>query len=113
VVLPVLSTGTPSLIVSSFIVGAFTPGIVPLVLGRIHELVPHDVSAQKAAWSASTTSFALLQASAAYGLTFVFAQSGDYHLLYLIGSAAVVMALCIDLAVGAFASRGKPYGTHK
>ncbi len=28
VVLPVLSTGTPSLIVSSFIVGAFTPGIM-------------------------------------------------------------------------------------
>ncbi len=113
VVLPVLSTGTPSLIVSSFIVGAFTPGIVPLVLGRIHELVPHDVSVQKAAWSASTTSFALLQAAAAYGLTFVFAQSGDYHLLFMIGTGAVLLALSVDFAVGAFASRGKPHDPHK
>lgn len=109
VVLPVLSTGAPSLIVSSLMVGAFTPGIVPLVLGRIHELLPHDVPAQKAAWSASTTSFALLQATAAYGLTFVFAQSGgDYHLLFMVGTSAVVLALCIDLAVGAFV-RGKPH----
>ena len=114
VVLPVLSTGAPSLIVSSFVVGAFTPGIVPLVLGRIHELVPHDVSTQKAAWSASTTAFALLQAAAAYGLTFVFAQSGgDYHLLFMIGTTAVVLALCIDFAVGAFAPRGKPHDAHK
>lgn len=113
VVLPVLSTGAPSLIVSSFVVGAFTPGIVPLVLGRIHELVPHDVSAQKAAWSAATTAFALLQAAAAYGLTFVFAQSrGDYHLLFMIGTSAVVLALCIDLAVGAF-TRGKPHNVRK
>lgn len=112
VVLPVLSTGAPSLIVSSFIVGAFTPGIVPLVLGRIHELVPHDVSAQKAAWSASTTNFALLQAAAAYGLTFVLAQSGDYHLLFMIGTTAVLLALSIDFAVGAFA-RGKPRDAHK
>ena len=113
VVLPALSTGAPSLIVSSFVVGAFTPGIVPLVLGRIHELLPHDVSAQKAAWSAATTAFALLQAAAAYGLTFVFAQTGgDYHLLFMIGTASIVLALCIDLAVGVAASRGTPHA-HK
>jgi predicted MFS family arabinose efflux permease len=110
VLLPVVSTGAPSLIVSSFVVGAFTPGVVPLVLGRIHELVPHDVSAQKAAWSAATTAFALLQAAAAYGLTFVFAQTGGaYRLLFMVGASAVVLALGIDLAVGIFTSRGKPH----
>ena len=114
VVLPVLSTGAPSLIISSFVVGAVTPGIVPLVLGRIHELAPHNASAQKAAWSASTTSFALLQAAAAYGLTFVFAQTGgDYHILFMIGASAVVLALGIDLAVGIVASRGKPHDARK
>ena len=31
-----------SLTVSSLIVGAFVPGIVPLGLGRVHELVPEN-----------------------------------------------------------------------
>jgi predicted MFS family arabinose efflux permease len=106
VLLPALGTGTAGLIVSSLVIGAFTPGIVPLLLGRVHELLPHDVAAQKAAWSAATTSFALLQAAAAYGLTFVFTQTGgDYRLLFVIGAAAFVTSLGIDLAVGVSSSR--------
>jgi predicted MFS family arabinose efflux permease len=106
VLLPALGTGTAGLIVSSLVVGAFTPGIVPLVLGRIHELLPHDTAAQKAAWSAATTSFALLQAGAAYGLTYVFTQTGgDYRLLFVIGATAFVLTLGIDLVMGVSASR--------
>jgi len=97
----VLGTGTPGLIVSSLAVGAFVPGIVPLVLGRVHELLPHDAAARNAAWSAATTGFALLQAGAAYGLTFVFTQTGgDYRLLFAIGTASFVLCLGIDLVVG-------------
>jgi predicted MFS family arabinose efflux permease len=106
VLLPVLGTGTAGLIVSSLVIGAFTPGIVPLVLGRIHELLPHDAAAQKAAWSTATTGFALGQAAAAYGLTFVFTQTGgDYRLLFVIGAAALVLTLGIDLIIGVSASR--------
>jgi predicted MFS family arabinose efflux permease len=106
VLLPALGTGTAGLIVSSLVMGAFTPGIVPLALGRIHELLPHDAAAQKTAWSTATTGFALLQAAAAYGLTFVFTQTGgDYRLLFIIGAAAFILTLGIDLAVGVFASR--------
>jgi predicted MFS family arabinose efflux permease len=106
VLLPALATGTASLIVSSLVVGAFTPGIVPLVLGRIHELLPQDVARQKSAWSAATTSFALLQAAAAYGLTFVFTRSGgDFRLLFLIGAACLVLTLGIDLIMGGPAAR--------
>jgi predicted MFS family arabinose efflux permease len=106
VLLPALGTGTAGLIVSSLVIGAFTPGIVPLVLGRVHELLPHDPAAQKAAWSAATTSFALLQAAGAYGLTFVFTQTGgDYRLLFVIGAAAFVLTLGIDLVMGVSASR--------
>jgi predicted MFS family arabinose efflux permease len=101
VVLPALGTGTAGLIVSSLVMGAFTPGIVPLVLGRIHELAAHDAAAQKAAWSAATTAFALLQAMAAYGLTFVLTQTGgDYRLLFVIAAATFVLTLGIDLAMG-------------
>jgi predicted MFS family arabinose efflux permease len=98
IVLPVLSTAPATLIVSSVIVGGFTPGIVPLVLGRIHELVPHDAAGQRAAWAQATTSFALLQALGAYGLSYAFGRSGgNYTMLFAIGAAAVAGALAIDL----------------
>ena len=42
--------------------------------------------------------FALMQAAAAYGLSFVFARNGgDYRPLFLIGSAAMIAALTLDL----------------
>jgi predicted MFS family arabinose efflux permease len=106
VVLPVLGMGTAGLIVSSLVVGAFTPGVVPLVLGRVHELLPHDMAAQQASWSTATTGFALMQAAAAYGLTFVFTQTGsDYRLLFILGAGILAMALGIDLAVSVFPPR--------
>ncbi|HEX3500483.1 MAG TPA: YbfB/YjiJ family MFS transporter [Stellaceae bacterium] len=89
------TTGTAVLIVSSFVVGAFTPGIVPLVLGRVHELA--DASDHKIGWSIATTAFALGQAAAAYGCAALFAATGDYGLLFMLGSAALLLALAIDL----------------
>ncbi|MEY9156423.1 hypothetical protein ABIG04_004733 [Bradyrhizobium japonicum] len=98
--LPTVSTAPVSLIVSSVVVGGFTPGIVPLVLGRIHELVPHSTEAQRATWSHATTSFALFQAAAAYGFSWIYAQTGgDYLVLFGLGGAAVVLALAIDLGL--------------
>ncbi len=98
VVLPVISTAPAAMIVSSLIVGGFTPGIVPLVIGRIHELVPHSAGGQRAAWAQATTTFAVFQAAGAYGLSFVFERTGgDYALLFMIGAAAVAAALVIDL----------------
>jgi predicted MFS family arabinose efflux permease len=106
VALPVLGMGTAGLIVSSLVVGAFTPGVVPLALGRVHELLPHDGEAQQASWSTATTGFALMQAAAAYGLTFVLTQTGgDYRILFIIGAGILVTALAIDLAVSVFPSQ--------
>jgi predicted MFS family arabinose efflux permease len=90
-------TNLPMLLASSAVVGAFLTGTVTLVLGRIHELLPHHPQEQKAAWSVATIAFALCQAAAAYGLSFVFAKSGgDYQLLFMIGAAAMILALAID-----------------
>lgn len=98
VALPALGLGTAGLIVSSVVVGALTPGVVPLALGRVHELQPHDARAQKAAWTAATTSFALLQAVAAYGFSFLFVRTaGDYRLLFGLGCAALCIALAVEL----------------
>ncbi|WP_321945550.1 YbfB/YjiJ family MFS transporter [Paraburkholderia sp. J10-1] len=90
--------GAQGLMVSAVLVGAFTPAIVPLVLGRVNELLAHHPSAVKSAWSRATTSFAVMQAAAAYGLSFVFSSSGgNYLVLFAIGAAALVLALFVDL----------------
>jgi predicted MFS family arabinose efflux permease len=100
ILLPAVSSASLSLIASSVIVGGFTPGIVPLVLGRVHELLPHCSDQQRAAWGHATTSFALFQAAAAYGFSWLFAHTGgDYQPLFAIGGGATVLALAIDLCV--------------
>ena len=107
VALPAATTDSGWLIASSLIVGAFTPGIVPLVLGRIRELVPHDGPGQQAAWSVATTAFALGQAGAAYAFSFLFAQAGGSALLFELGTAALLLALAIDLAGNRSAGAGR------
>ncbi|MFM0326229.1 YbfB/YjiJ family MFS transporter [Caballeronia glebae] len=100
VAIPAVTSNAGLLMISSVVVGAFTPGIVPLVLGRVNELLAHHPAAQKGAWSRATTGFAVLQALAAYGLSFLFSSSGgDYRMLFAIGVAALMLALAVDLSV--------------
>lgn len=89
-----------ALLLSSFVIGAITPGIVPIVLGRTQEILAGDRIAQGAAWSLATTAFALGQAAAAYGFSYVFALGGDHHLLFALGAGALFLALAIDIAAG-------------
>jgi predicted MFS family arabinose efflux permease len=96
-----LTASTAALILSSFVVGAFVPGISPLVLGRALELAQLDREAQKAAWSTATTGFAVGQAAAAYGFSYLFAETGSYSPLFALGAAALALALVTDvLAAG-------------
>jgi MFS family permease len=92
-------TGNPFLIgVGTVILGVFTPGIVPLVLGRIHELVPHDHIEQRAAWSRATTAFALFQALGGYGYSYLFSRfHNDYELVFLCGAGALALAFVTDV----------------
>ena len=98
VALPTLTAEPLWLAVSSLLTGAAVPGIVPLVLGRVHELVPHDPEGQRAAWSVTTMAFALGQAAGAYGFSFLFARGGSYTPLFALAAGAIVLALAIDLA---------------
>jgi predicted MFS family arabinose efflux permease len=105
VAIPALGPGQGWLIVSTAVVGAFVTGTVPLMLGRINELLLHHPSQQKTAWSMATVVFALFQAAAAYGLSFVFARSeGNYAPLFVIGAVAMVLALAIDLVATVIAA---------
>ena len=98
VALAVLPTGALGLALSSLVIGALVPGVVPLVLGRVHELAPPEQT--RAAWSMATVAFAVGQAAGAYGLSWLFASTGDYGLLFSLGAAAILTALLIDLAFG-------------
>lgn len=97
VALPTVTADPLWLAVSSLVVGAAVPGVVPLVLGRVHELVPGDAEGQRAAWSVTTMAFALGQAAGAYGLAFLFASGGRYTTLFAVGAAALTLGLVIDL----------------
>jgi predicted MFS family arabinose efflux permease len=112
VLLPALSSAPIAMISSAVVVGGYTPGIVPLVLGRIHEVLPHDNSSQRAAWAQATTTFALFQAAGAYGLSYLFERTGgDYVVLFAIGAGAVVISLAIDLVTALIIGRErKPSG---
>ncbi len=105
----IIDTGPVALIVSSIVIGAFVPGIVPLVLGRVHELLPPG-DGRKAAWSMATAAFAIGQAAAAYGFSYLFQRTGgDYAPLFIFASAALALALVVDLLVAAIArQRGAP-----
>ena len=50
------------------------------------------------ALSLCTVAFALGQAAAAYGFSFIFAEFGDYAALFALGAGALVVALGIDIA---------------
>ena len=93
-----LSTAMPVLVVSSVVVGGFTPGIVPLVLGRVHELVAHDAALQRAVWARATTSFAIGQAVGAYGLSYLLSRGVvSLPALFVLGGAAAASALAVNL----------------
>ena len=93
-----LGTAVPVLVASSLVVGGFTPGIVPLVLGRVHELVPHDGALQSAVWARETTSYAVGQAVGAYGLSFAVARGlVPPSALFVLGGAAAACALAVNL----------------
>jgi predicted MFS family arabinose efflux permease len=111
VALLVFSASPLSLGISSIVVGAMVPGVVPLVLGRVHELIPHDVDQQRKAWGLCTTAFALGQATAAYGFSFIFAHTGgSYRVLFTLGAAALATSLLIDLSMARLPTRRRRAG---
>jgi predicted MFS family arabinose efflux permease len=82
--------------VTSVIVGAFLPGNVALILGRVRELARGEPQAQSG-WTLATLAYAAGQAAAAYAFSYIFAHTGGYALLFGIAAAALAAALAIDL----------------
>jgi predicted MFS family arabinose efflux permease len=102
----VLSTSPIALTISSVVVGAFVPGIVPLVFGRMQELTAGSMHRQKVAWGLCATAFALGQAGAAYGLSYIFARTGGAYIpLFAVGAGALLLAFVIDVIANALSAR--------
>src|SRR5215204_4476396 len=80
------------------IVGAFLPGNVALILGRVRELARWEPQAQSG-WTLATLAYAIGQAAAAYAFSYIFAHAGGYALLFGIAAAALAAALAIDLVI--------------
>jgi predicted MFS family arabinose efflux permease len=82
------------------IIGSFPPGIVPLVLARVHETVPGNPARQNVIWSRATTVFAAFQALSGYAYSAIFNGSGGNHrLLFALGAGATALAVLVDIGV--------------
>ena len=94
-----ISHGFLALALLAVILGSFPPGIVPLALARVHELVPNHHQ-QQIAWSRATVSFATFQAVSGFAYSALFNASGGQHaLLFEVAGGAIVVALLLELAL--------------
>lgn len=101
-----VSSSFAALALLAVILGSFPPGIVPLALARVHELIPNHHQ-QQIAWSRATVSFATFQAIAGFAYSALFNASGGHHgLLFVIAAGAIVVALLLELAMRLFIRRG-------
>jgi len=97
-----------ALAVLAVIVGSFPPGIVPLALARLHELVP-DHHRQQIAWSRATVSFATFQALAGFAYSALFNATGGQHaMLFVIAAGAIVVAILLEYALKWLPSATEP-----
>ncbi|CAG4901234.1 YbfB/YjiJ family MFS transporter [Paraburkholderia saeva] len=106
-----LSSNHVVIALMTVVIGTFPPGIVPLVLARVHETVPGDAAKQNVIWSRATTAFAAFQALAGYAYSAIFNGSGGNHrLLFVMGAVALVIALGVDFVVPFFARQSRDQG---
>jgi predicted MFS family arabinose efflux permease len=96
------------------IIGSFPPGIVPLVLARVHETVPANAARQNVIWSRATTVFAASQALSGYAYSAIFNRSGgDHRLLFVLGAVATGLAALVDICIAPLLHKQANAGTAK
>ncbi|EJM78398.1 YbfB/YjiJ family MFS transporter [Pseudomonas sp. GM60] len=102
-----ISSDFTALALLAVILGSFPPGIVPLALARVHELIPNHHQ-QQIAWSRATVSFATFQAIAGFAYSALFNASGGHHaLLFILAAGAIVVALLLEQGTRLLNRRGR------
>lgn len=94
VVLPLLSTASWSLALSSICVGSLALGIVSLAAGRTAELV--EPAYQKSVWSAMTITYSVSHALTAYLLTYLFSVYHSFYMLFVIAAITLLIGSVTD-----------------
>jgi MFS family permease len=96
VALPLFATGGAALLVSSVLVGFFSPGIVGAASSYALEI--GGVERHRSYWTSMNFGFSLAQAGAASVMVSIMSGRQSYALLFSISSAALaVSALCIAI----------------
>lgn len=86
--LPLLWVGFAGHAISGFIVGALSPGMAAITSGYLMQLI--GPARHKRMWGYATAAFALLQATAGYVMATIYATTGSYRSLFVMGCAALV-----------------------
>lgn len=101
---------SPAIVVAAFALGTFPPGAVPLVLGRVNQLVGSPADAQQTAWSRATTAFAIVQAGAGYMDSVLLTASGsNFSTMFALACAAFAIALSWDLLASTGSERSADF----
>lgn len=93
----------------TLVIGMFAPGMVPLAVARVHELLPHHPVQQNLVWSRATVFSAALMALAAYGFSALFNLVHGQHRLMFLGAAVMVLIALL----AEFARLADPAGTRQ
>lgn len=87
--LPLLWASLAGHALSGFVVGALSPGMAAITSGYLMQLI--GPAQHKRMWGYATAAFALLQATAGYLMAYVYASTGSYRSLFVMGSAALLL----------------------
>ena len=102
-VLLLAGESTAFLAAASFLAGLGMPGLVAAFLLRSQQISRGNVDAHRALWGATTAAFAVGQAIAAFGTSFLLDRFGEgglgYPLLFAAGSASLAAAFLLDFAI--------------
>lgn len=93
VALPAAVRTLPAAFVSALLVGALTPGIPPLVLGRAGELA--GIAAAARSWRSATIGYALAQALAGFAAAALFARIRAHPPLFVAGAVFALISLAM------------------
>ena len=91
------------LVAAAFLGGLGMPALLALSLLRSQQITGGDPIRHRALWGTATASFAVGQASAAFGTVFLIDEFGEqglaYPLLFAVAAAALTIAFLMDFAI--------------
>lgn len=96
IAMPLLWTGFAGHAVSSFLVGALSPGMAAITSGYLMQLI--GPAQHKRMWGYATAGFALMQAVSGYFMAWSYAGLGSYQRLFAIGCASLVLGTVLIAA---------------